>query len=71
MRKNYTTTPQTKTQVEKFPITALTFNNNTNTLILGDEFGKIEIWDLNPFLEKLKKIDDEEKKKKKAEMPGS
>lgn len=50
---------------EKFPITSITFNRRTKCLILGDEFGNIEIWDLSKLLDKLHAIDEEEKRKKK------
>lgn len=33
--------------------------------MLGDEFGKVEIWDLSVLLTKIKKIDEEEERRKK------
>lgn len=42
----------------------MAFNRDTSTLMLGDEFGKVEIWDLTKFLTKLNRIDEEDLKRK-------
>lgn len=41
------------------------FNKRTKTLLFGDEFGNLEMWDLSKMLDKLHNIDEEEKRKKK------
>lgn len=40
------------------------FNKRTKTLLFGDEFGNLEMWDLSKMLDKLHNIDEEEKRKK-------
>ncbi len=39
--------------VEPFPITAIKFDKNYQTLLLADEFGNIRGWQLDNFLEAL------------------
>lgn len=49
----YKTIPLTKSEMEKFPATAMAFNPDNNYLVIGDEFGSITFWDLTVFLKKV------------------
>lgn len=50
--KQYITESMTKV-FEGFPITAIKFEQSSQILILGDEFGNIECWNLSEFIEVL------------------
>lgn len=50
----YQTLSLTK-KLEVFPVTAIDFDHYNKLLLLGDEFGNIEGWDLS---ELIKLIDD-------------
>lgn len=60
----YQTLSLTK-KLEVFPITALDFDRYNKLLLLGDEFGNIEGWDLSEVIKLVDESRIEEKKKKR------
>ncbi len=51
---------------ERFPITALCFERDSKTLVIGDPFGNIDFWDISRLCEKVDehKLDDSKKRSK-------
>lgn len=52
IEKQYMTESMTK-QLEPFPVTAVAFDKENTMLLLADEFGNIQGWNVNAFLEAL------------------
>jgi WD40 repeat protein len=61
---DYQTISLTK-KSEVFPVTAIDFDRYNKLLLLGDEFGNVEGWDLSELLKLIDECKIEEKKKKR------